>query len=153
MISTVDIAVQTDSPSTSATNQVHTGSAIKAIFLKVEAVGAVASANIPRVYFYILKNPANEINVTNMAPDEVGSNARRKFVIHQEMMMMSQQASSAGGGDFTFPRTMFKGVVRLPKRYQRFGVDDRLQLVLANFNGETSGTTRICMQSIYKEFF
>ncbi len=74
--------------------------------------------------------------------------ARRKFVIHQEMKMMSKNSAD------NFPRTIFKGVVRIPKKYQRFGVDDRLELFMGWGSGvDGAATADICIQGIYKEFF
>ncbi len=147
---TVDLAIQDDSPSTTVSNQVHTGSAIKAIYLRIEALTTVSGvpADRPSLYFYVLKNPANEINLLNMAPDAVGINQRRKFVIHQEMVMLSKDSSD------TFPRTIFKGVILIPKKYQRMGVDDRLQVNIA-WNGSVGGAIQadLCLQCIYKEFF
>ncbi len=144
-----DLAIQKDSPSTSSVNQVHTGSHIKAIFLNVQAILTVTvTTGFPSIYFYILKNPSNEIVPLNMAGDTVGSNQRRKFVIHQEMLMLSKNSAD------NFPRTMFKGVIKLPQRYQRFGDEDRLQIV-AQFSGTVDGgaTAQFCIQCIYKEFF
>jgi len=143
-----DLAIQNDTPSTGLSNEVHTGSHIKAFFLNVQVAGAVNYGGVPRVYFYIYKDPSSEI----IAPpvDAIGASTRRKFVIHQEMMMVSAQDPVA---TVTFPRTMFKGVVMLPKRYQRFGDADRLRFVIGNSTGEATGSTRWCIQCIYKEFF
>ncbi len=150
--SEVTIAVQVDLPSTTVTNQVHTGSAVKAIFLSVQLSGSVAYGGVPRVYMIVYKNPGNQVPTPD--PSNIGISPRRKFVIHQEMTMVAQQTTSgAGGGDGTFPRTMFKGVILLPKRYQRFGDADELTFVIQNATGEATGTTRWCLQSIYKEFF
>ncbi len=150
-VSITELAIQTDSPSTAQVNQVHIGSHVKAIYLKVEVVGAIAFAGVPRVYFVVFKNPGNQLS--DPVVDAIGVSTIRKYVIHQEMTMISQQASSAGGGDFTFPRTMFKGVILLPKRYQRFGDLDKLEFHIGNATGETTGSTRFCLQAIYQEFF
>ncbi len=144
------MSVAVDAP-IAASNQVHVGSAIKFFFLAVEIVGAIAFAGVPRVYMYVVKNPSAELTLPN--PDAVGASSVRKYIIHQEMKMVSQQASSAGGGDFTFPRTMFKGVIRIPKRYQRQGIEDKITVVMGNATGESTGSTRFCIQAIYKEFY
>jgi len=149
LIATVDLARVVDSPVFTAVDQIHVGSAIKAIFLNIQAITIVTvSTGKPSLYMYVLKNPANEINTTNMNPDQVGSNQRRKFVIHQEMLMLSKNSAD------NFPRTLFKGVVRIPQRYQRMGIDDRLQVVLGWSQSVDGGATAdICLQSIYKEFY
>lgn len=148
--STTDLINTVDSPD-ALTNQCHVGSYVKFVFLKVEVVGAIAFAGVPRVYMYVLKNESSDISFP--AVNAVGASSNKRFVIHQEMMMISQQASSAGGGDFTFPRTMFKGVLRIPKGYQRNAITDKLQFVIGNDPGESTGSTRFCLQCIYKEFY
>jgi len=151
VVSVTDIANAVDAPVRGTSNNVNVGCVINFIFLVVEIVGAVAYAAVPRVYMCVNKNPANEIGTLN--PDSIGVQDTRKFVIHQEMMMVSQQASSAGGGDFTFPRTMFKGVIRIPRHMRRMGLDDRIQMRIMNDSGASTGTTRWCMQAIYKEIY
>ncbi len=147
-----DVAIQNDSPSTAAVNQVHIGSSIKAIFLKVELVGTVPYGGNGVVYMVVYKNPGNQVPAPIV--DTVGVSPRRKFVIHQEMTMVGiRSTAGAGGGDAVFPRTMFKGVILLPKRYQRFGDDDRLVVVLGNASAEATGRSDVCLQCIYKEYF
>ncbi len=148
--STTDLVQTVDSPS-ALTNQVHVGSYVKFIYLKVEVVGAIAFAGVPRCYMYVMKNATDDISLPS--PDAVGASTVKRFVLHQEMTMISQQASSAGGGDFTFPRTMFKGVIRIPKTYQRNGITDKTQFVIGNSSGESTGSTRFCLQAIYKELY
>ncbi len=151
-VSVTELAIQTDSPSTSSVNQVHIGSHIKAIYLKVELSGSIAYGGVPRVYFVVFKNPGNQL--ANPVLDAIGVSTIRKYVIHQEMTMVAQQTTSgAGGGDGTFPRTMFKGVIRIPPRYQRFGDLDKLEFHIGNSPGEATGSTRWCLQAIYQEFF
>ncbi len=144
---TTDLAIQHDTPSTNFNNRIHTGGHVKAIYLKVEVVGTTAYAGVPRIYFIIYKDPSSDLTVP--AVDNVGTSPRRKFVIHQEMTMVTTQATSNDG----FPRTMFKGVVLIPKRYQRFGDDDRLRITIGNNPAESSGSSDWCLQCIYKEFF
>ncbi len=146
VVSTTDLVNTVDSPDAD-TNQVHVGSAVKFIFLVIELIGNTPFAQSPRIYMYVIKNPGNEL--ANPRPDLVGQSKVRKFIIHQEMTMV-QNLQVDGDG---FPRTMFKGVIRLPKKYQRFGVSDKLQVVLSGPTGETSGKANFCLQSIYKEFY
>ncbi len=71
----------------------------------------------------------------------VGASDDKRFVIHQEMVMLQQVTNSN-------PRTLFKGVIAIPRGYRRMGPNDLLRLaVLApgvNIN--------ICLQVHYKEF-
>lgn len=144
---TVDLTTQVDAPVTTQTNQVHIGSAVKAIFLSVQVVGTTAYGGVPRIYFVVFKNPGNQVPIP--AVDGIGISPRRKFVIHQEMLMVTTQSSTNDG----FPRTMFKGVILLPKRYQRHGDADKLQFVIGNASAEATGSSDWCLQCIYKEFF
>ncbi len=145
--SITDLIAQHDSPDTIQPARVHTGSHVKAIYLRVEVHGVVGYAGVSRIYFFVYKDASSEI----IAPlvDAVGVSTRRKFVIHQEMMMITTQSA----GNDAFPRTMFKGVILIPQRYQRFGDADRLRLVIGNASGESSGQADWCQQCIYKEFF
>ncbi len=145
---TTDLAIAVDDPDTLQSNQVHYGSNIRAIYLKVEAITivTVAASGSPSIYIYTAKNPSNEIVLPN--PDQVGVNNARKWVFHQEMRMLSKNSAD------NFPRTIFEGVIRLPRKYQRMGIDDRLQLVVAwSQTVDGAATANFCVQCIYKEFF
>ncbi len=144
--STVDLIKTVDSPILANVNECQSGSTVPSIFLNVQTAGAVAYAGVPRIYFAVFKRPAN--NLTQPDPSGMGAEDVKRFVIHQEMMMQAQQGTT----DETFPRTMFKGVLRIPPRMRRNGYDDRLQLLIQNATGESTGTTRWCVQCIYKEF-
>lgn len=141
-VSTTDVSVAVDAPVVNS-NQVHVGSSVKWFFLSVEVVGDTSFANAPRVYMYVVKNPSNELTLPS--PGVVGTSSVRKFIFHQEMKMV--------GNTTAFPRTMFKGVIRVPKRYQRQGIEDKLQVILGHDSGESSGRTSFCIQAIYKEFY
>ncbi len=151
--SATDVINTVDSPDTDANpNECHVGSAVKAIYLRVEVVGKVPAGGVDNIYMAVFKNASNFLTLPNL--DLVGVNTRRKFVIHQEMLMLTPQATSgAGGGDFRFPRTLFKGVVRIPKGYQRNGQFDKLQVLIQHRNGEATQTSEFCLQCIYKEFY
>ncbi len=145
LVNTVDAPAMLTNPA-----DCHNGSKVFNIFLKVEVKGTIAFGGVPRVYFLILKNPTLAGSVD---PSNMGISVLRKFVIHQEMMMVTRQATSGAGGDWGFPRTMFAGVVRIPKGYQRMGIGDKLQLVIQTNLGEATGRAEFCLQCIYKEFY
>ncbi len=147
---TTDIAIQNDLPSTTSVNQVHTGSAVKAIFLNIQVRGVIAYGGVPRIYFILFKNPGNQVPAP--ALDAVGISPKRKWVLHQEMIMVDD-VGLAATNPTSFPRTMFKGVIKIPKRYQRMGDADKLSFVIGNAAGEATGATDWCLQSIYREFF
>ncbi len=147
-VSTSDIAnVVKDPDNDAAVNQVHYGARISAIFLRIDAVASIQPGGIGNVYMAVLKNPGNELGT--IRPDAMGTEKSRKFVIHQEMTMLTNGNATA---QVEIPRTIFKGVILL-KRYRRFGIKDKLQVLLSHRTGEATQTTNFCLQSIYKEFF
>ncbi len=136
--STDDLIESTDTPTIAATDSCETGSTVNGIYLKVE-VNATTSAALPNVYLMVFKNPGNTI--TPPAPNVVGASAVKKYSIHQEMIMLQQQ-------DGSNPRTLFNGVIAIPKGYRRNGPFDRLKLHLL----APGVTINYCVQCHYKEF-
>ncbi len=114
------------------------GATVNAIFLVVE-ITATSSAVLPNAYLIVTKNPGN--NLTLPGANTVGSDDNKRYVIHQEMVMLQKQSGSN-------PRTLFKGVIVLPRGSRRFSTEDRLVLSLL-----TPGITAdYCFQAHYKEF-
>ncbi len=143
--SITDVIASVDNPLKTTSNQCATTSVVKSIYLRVEVIGKDSAGGVDNVYMYVFKNPANDLG--NPAVDAIGVSDKRKFVIHQEMMMLDFKGTTSG-----FPRTLFKGVIKIPRHYQRNGVDDRLQVVLGHRPGEGTQLTEFCLQCIYKEF-
>ncbi len=128
-----------DSPLVETTSSdITVGSTVNSIFLNVQC-SATSTAAIANVYMYVMKNPGN--NLTEVNGNVVGVSDIRKFVIHQEMIMTEKNTTA-------IPRTLFKGVIKIPRGYRRFGVKDRLVLSLYS----PGVTYEICFQCIYKEF-
>ncbi len=127
-----------DAPVRANTDEVETGSHVRSIFLNVQCT-PTSAASIANIYMYVIKSPGNVLTVPD--GNKVGASDVKKFVLHQEMLMYEQLATAA------LPRTLFKGVIKIPGSYGRFGADDALRLVLyapgVNFNW--------CVQCIYKE--
>lgn len=134
-------ATQTAPPANPA--DVNNGSSIGSIFLRVEVLSTGTFTTVPRIYMAVQKSPGNSIPVVD--PNNVGTSDNRRFVIHQEMIMVAE-------GDSAIPRTMFQGVIRIPPRLKRFGIDDRLVVSFQHGTGETTAITNVCVQCIYKEF-
>ncbi len=127
-----------DNPVLGNNSNVATASVVKAIYLVVEAY-ATSGGALSNFYLTVQKLPGNNIAV--ITPNVVGVSDDKKWVIHQEMKMLQQVANGN-------PRTIFQGVIRIPKRYQRMGYDDALSV-----NVLTPGiTANYCIQCIYKEF-
>ncbi len=131
----------TDTPLLADTDGVETGSKVNGIYLRAEvASNQVTEAGaIPNVYMFVWKNPGG--NLTRPNANAVGSNDNKKFVIHQEMTMIENQVSGNA-------RTIFNGVIVIPKGMRRFGPNDLLQVVFLSPALDTS----ICIQCHYKEF-
>ncbi len=127
-----------DSPSLANVTQVETGSTVNAIYLKVEA-NATSSGALSNFYMMVYKNPGG--NIPGFDPSTVGSNDNKRFVIHQEMIMFQQVTNSN-------PRTVFNGVIVIPRGYKRFAPNDTLELRF-----KAPGTSvNFCFQCHYKEF-
>ncbi len=127
-----------DAPTLLNTEEVETGSKVNAIYLVVEC-NATSSGALPNFYMAVRKNESNLLGV--IAPNQVGANNAKRFYIHQEMVMFQQQTNSN-------PRTLFKGVIVIPKGFRRFAVDDFLQVQFL----APGITTQVCVQCHYKEF-
>ncbi len=137
--STETVVLAVDSPSTSANAfQVEQGSTINSLFLNVQ-VAATGTAALSNVYMIVMKNPGN--NLTTPEPNLIGTSDVRKFVIHQEMIMTEKNTTA-------IPRTLFKGVIKIPRGYRRFGINDALKVVLL----APGVTYDFCLQAIYKEY-
>ncbi len=138
-----DLIATVDAPTLANTEQVETGSTVNAIYLNVEAY-ATTSAALSNIYMMVMKNPGGNITFPNA--NTVGSSDNKRYVIHQEMKMLQKEptADSLGGN----PRTIFNGVIVIPKGYRRNAPDDRLQIQFFS----PGVTTELCLQCHYKEF-
>jgi len=127
-----------DAPTIANPVDVETGCTINGIYLKLEAV-TTGSTVLPNFYMYVAKNPGGNLSLPEA--NAVGVNDNKKFVIHQEMVMFQRQTGSN-------PRTVFNGVIVIPRGYRRFGPND--QLVLRAF--AAGNAAEYCLQCHYKEF-
>ncbi len=137
-VNVTNLIFSVDAPILSQTSQVETGSKVNGIYLKVEIV-ATSSAALSNVYMIIFKNQAGAL--TAPAANLVGSNDVKRFVIHQEMLMMQRVTNSN-------PRTLFNGVIAIPRGYRRMGPDDRLEIHILS----PGVNIDLCLQCHYKEF-
>ncbi len=127
-----------DAPVLANVKEVETGSKVNGIYLKVE-VSSVTAGAIANVYMSVYKNQGG--NITAPTPNTVGSNDNKRFVIHQEMVMMEKAVNGN-------PRTLFNGVIVIPRGYRRFGPGDLLNVTFL----APGVTTDFCLQCHYKEF-
>ncbi len=134
----IDLIQSTDTPTIAAEEQCITGSKVNGIYLHVEVYASTAGA-LANCYMYVFKNPGNQL--TAPAVNNVGASVLKKYIIHQEMVMLERQINGN-------PRTLFNGVIVIPKGYIRNGPGDRLKLVLF----APGVNIEWCIQCHYKEF-
>ncbi len=136
--STKDLIKSVDAPVLANATEVETGSKVNGIYLHVECY-VTSSGALANAYLMVFKNPGG--NLTFPAANNVGIDDNKKYVIHQEMVMLQKVTPSN-------PRTIFNGVIVIPRGYRRFGPNDLLQFAVL-----MPGTTGdFCFQSHYKEF-
>ncbi len=133
----IDLVEAVDAPTVAVVDSVEIASTVNAIFLNVQ-VAATGTAALANVYMYVMKNPGSNLSLPQA--NTVGASDEKKFIIHQEMIMTEKNTTA-------IPRTLFKGVIKIPRGYKRFGIKDKLQIALlspgVNFD--------FCIQCIYKE--
>ncbi len=135
----VELIKAVDAPVLANTNEVVTGSRVNGIYLNVEAYATTAGA-LANIYIMMFKNPSGVLSrIPN--PNVVGASDLKKFVFHQEMRMLEQ---SVNGN----PRSIFNGVIAIPKHMRRMGPDDRVTLKIFAPGVDTF----VCLQCHYKEF-
>ncbi len=138
---TLDLITAVDAPVLANNDEVETGSKVNGIYLNVEATMTSGTA-LANFYLLIAKNPG--ANITLPTPNAVGIDDNKRFVIHQEMRMMQLFDADVSAN----PRSIFNGVVIIPRGYRRFGPNDRLQLAMLS----PGGNANVCVQCHYKEF-
>ncbi len=132
------VAKAVTAPSPTVDSDVSHGCNIKAVWLAINGCGLGGTGVLNNMNFYLLKNPGN--NLTPPAPISVGTSNEKKFVFRQWMFMIMRNQD----GNTPFH---WEGWVPIPKRYQRFGTDDILQLNVAN---TATLTGHFSFEAIYK---
>ncbi len=135
---TQSLIIALDNPTQANVKDVQNGCTINGFYLVLEAV-ATSSAALSNFYLMVVKNVGN--NLTIPEPNAVGVDDVKRFVVHQEMVMLQRQTNSN-------PRTVFKGVIVVPRHLRRMAPADRWQIrVLA-----PGVNTDYCLQVHFKEF-
>ncbi len=133
------LIIARDNPALANKSEVETGSIVNGIYLRVEVVNTGVTGVLANAYMLVFKNPGGNLSVPNA--NVVGADDNKRYVIHQEMVMLQMQDNSN-------PRTLFNGVIVLPRGYRRFGPNDILQVELFSPGVELN----YCVQAHYKEF-
>ncbi len=134
----VDLASTTDTPTLAVANSVETGSKINGIYLKVE-ISPTSEAALANAYFFLYKNVGG--NTTAPIANVVGTSDNKRFVFHQEMVMNGDSVNKN-------PRTVFNGVIAIPRGYRANRPNDLLQAFFLS----PGITANWCIQCHYKEF-
>ncbi len=132
------IAFASDTPDLGTAAEVQTNSTIRSFFISIEVVNTGVTGVLANCYALFFKNPGG--NLTIPAANAVGIDDNKKYVFHQEMVMLQMIDNSN-------PRTLFKGVLKIPKHFQRMAPNDLLQLRIFSPGIEITG----CIQAHYKE--
>ncbi len=135
----IDLIAAVDAPVLANRTEVETGSKVNGIYLKVEMVNTGVTGILANAYMYVIKNPGG--NLVLPAANSVGTSDNKRYVIHQEMVMFQMVDNSN-------PRTIFNGVIVIPRGYRRFGPNDLLTLRVFSPGVEINW----CVQCHYKEF-
>ncbi len=131
------ISSSVTAPSNTVAQEVGHGSIIKAIWLSLDFCGLAASGVNQRTMIYLFKNPGN--NLTPPGGFAIGTSNEKKYVIKtwSAMTMRNQEGN---------PPYHWEGWVKIPKLYQRQGVDDQFQLIA----GANTATGHFNFHAIYK---
>ncbi len=136
------IIAASDTPDLATVAEVQTGSKVYGIYLNVQVASNEAhdAGAVPNVYLIVVKNPGGSLSFNN--PNAIGSDDNKRFVIHQEMIMIENKGAGSNA------KTIFNGVIKIPRGYSRMGPNDLLQLELFS----PALDIVICFQAHYKEF-
>lgn len=120
--------------------QVAIGSHVRSLFLNIQ-VSTTSTGALANVYMIIYGNPGTNV-LAGQIPDAnvVGNSDFRKQIFHQEMIMGEKNTTAN-------PRTLFKGVLKIPRKFQRIGASDVITVQLFS----PGATWDYCLQCIYKE--
>ncbi len=134
------LAKAVTAPSNTIDTDCHRGGTIKAIWISIDFCGLGASGINNRIVAYLMKNPG--ANLTPPGVLAVGTSNEKKFVFKMwsQMVMRNQDGN---------PPYHWEGWVKIPKRYQRMGTDDTIDLVW----GMNADTGHGFVNCIYKEYF
>ncbi len=134
-----NIVVADDSPVLANPAECETGSTVNALYIKAEVVNTGVAGVLANCYMIVYKNPGG--NITIPKGNVVGPSDNKRFVFHQEMVMLQMVDNSN-------PRTLFQGVIMIPKGYRRNAPNDLINIDIFSPGVEITG----CLQVHYKEF-
>ncbi len=120
------------------------GSRVNSIYLNIQIIASTDAVGlVQNAYMFVFGNPGGNIAAVSIpAVNAVGISDFRKQIFHQEMRMLSDTADS-------IPSSLFNGVIKIPKKFQRIGIDDEIRVRIGSPSGGPEITA--CVQCVYKE--
>ena len=138
---TVDLAQTVDAPVITNPTENETGCRINALFLNVQ-VSAIETTALANIYMIVYKNPGSNIAIAQVPnANNTGISDFKKQIFHTEMIMTEKNTTA-------IPRTLFKGVLMIPKHFRRQGPNDEIVIQLFSPGIDFE----FCVECIYKEF-
>ncbi len=136
----VILAKAVTSPAPAVSNDVSHGCNIKAIYFTVDVCGLAGTGTLNIADFFMWKNPG--ANLTPPDPVGYGGSNEKKFIFKtwRAMIMRNQD------GNVPYH---WEGWLRIPKRYQRMGTDDLIEVVM---QCTPSVTGHFSLSALYKWF-
>jgi len=138
---TSQITQVVDSPLTANQTNISKGSKVFRVWLELSytLTAVVVDGTSTAMDIYMWKNPGNNLTAPN--PGTQGSSNEKKFIFKTWKGLVG--ARSQGVGPY-----FWKGWIKIPKTYQRQGVDDRMEII----SRATGVAGVICIQAIYKYY-
>ncbi len=132
-----NIAIAVDNPVLATSTDVAFGCVIKAVWMSIDVCGLASTGVLQTHSFYLMKNPGN--NLTPPNPRTEGSSNEKKFIFKtwNAMTMRNQDGNTP---------YHWEGWIRIPRKYQRMGADDVIELNTI----ATTGAGHISIMAIYK---
>ncbi len=138
---TVAQAVQTPGAPDS---EVNIGSTVNSVFFEFNVNGVDNSGVAQIIHWMILKSPMDELEVADINPS-LYNQKNKRFILKRGMEMLPEIPLGSGGTVQT--KRVF--VVKLPRTFKRFGVDDRLYFI---YISTSTSNINMCGIAIYKEY-
>ncbi len=139
--STSDILVAVDQPTTPfKPGDVMFGSHVSSVFLSIFVIGATGTGIDGSINWYIAKQRDGQLAGAFPTPGNTGVSSVRNQIFHEEKGL-------SGSADGT--PMVFKGVVLIPKTFQRIRQGDQM-FIRIRINGTADAT--FCIKAIYKSY-
>ncbi len=122
-------------------NQVPTGSRLSAIWYSLYVFSDATSVQDSLVDVFWVKNEGGAFQTADLPnPGQTGASPLKRFIIHEE--------KGLAGNRTTGTPMVVKGVLKIPYKLGRFGIDDTLECrILAPVNG------LFCLKHIYRAMY